>query len=852
MRASVFPFVLVFLGCAEGIEPGDQTLDFGEIYVPGEHHLAAELTSRGNTQRSLQSVAFQTGSAFRLQTAVPLELDAETRYPIDFAFAPPEDAFGAHTDVATLVVSSTDGEQWTTTVQFAGTFTNGDSDGDGVLAEAVGGSDCDDTDPTVFQDAPEVCDGKDNDCDGLALEDEVDDDDDGSMLCEGDCADDDTRRHPDAQELCDGLDDNCDGNLGPDELDADSDAWTACSGDCEPDVASVHPGTGEICDGYDTDCSAGGTPPLNEADIDGDGDLGCQGDCDDGDATVHPGATEICDGADTDCDGTELPDEEDMDEDGQPVCAGDCDDLRADRFVGNTELCDGIDNDCNLIVPAIEDDADGDSVPACEDCDDTDEDVFPGHPEECDLTDNNCDGQVDEGLDGDGDGTTSCGGDCDDTDPAIHPGVIETCDGEDEDCDSNFVLGEEWDGDNDGILDCADPDCPRWVLGSFSGTPDGSVAAPWPTIPQAVANAGSCSSIYVQPGTYTGALDLGSSELRLVGANGPGVTILDAQGAGRVLTVSGGQVATLLRGFTVTGGVTTGPANHGAGLFASGVSITLDDLVFTGNTSGGHGGGAWLENGTFTVTNSTFFDNVATGRGGGLAMSGAVGGLLQGLTLLSNDAGDDGGGLALLANTSPDLRQVSSLENTAADKGGGLYVSESSGIDVRNCIFSSNVASFAGGVYIFNSSPVFMFNTLWDNDATTAGEPGGLRMWDGNFRNNIIAGGDGYGVRIANFQSLNGSFQYNDVYGWTLGSYYPEDIDLDGSFDTILTGIDGNIDAEPMFTAATQNQNSGDDTLTLGGGSPCIDAANPASAYEDLDGSRGDLGAFGGPLGSWP
>lgn len=41
-----------------------------------------------------------------------------------------------------------------------------DADGDGHVALACGGDDCNDKDPTVYKGAVELCDGKDNDCDG--------------------------------------------------------------------------------------------------------------------------------------------------------------------------------------------------------------------------------------------------------------------------------------------------------------------------------------------------------------------------------------------------------------------------------------------------------------------------------------------------------------------------------------------------------------------------------------------------------------------------------------------------------------------------------------------------------------
>jgi hypothetical protein len=52
---------------------------------------------------------------------------------------------------------------------------------------------------------------------------------------------------------------------------------------------------------------------------------------------------------------------------------------------------------------------------------------------------------------------------------------------------------------------------------------------------------------------------------------------------------------------------------------------------------------------------------------------------------------------------------------------------------------------------------------------------------------------------------------------------------------------------DPGFISATLNGNPFDDDLCLRPDSPLIDAGDPAAAMNDLDGTRNDLGAFGGP-----
>jgi len=221
-----------------------------------------------------------------------------------------------------------------------------DVDQDGHDSLLDGGNDCNDYNATVFPLAPEICDGFDNDCDGVLPGDEADGDGDRSRLCDLDCDDNDPERFPGNPELCDGLDNDCDLLVPADEEDMDADGWQICRGDCDDMNATMFPGNDEICDGFDNDCSGTVGPPERDDDL--DGVLWCDGDCDDEDIDRFPGNQELCDGIDNDCNGVVPIEENDGDADGARVCDGDCNDADVEIHPGAVELDDdGIDHDCD-------------------------------------------------------------------------------------------------------------------------------------------------------------------------------------------------------------------------------------------------------------------------------------------------------------------------------------------------------------------------------------------------------------------------------------------------------------------------------------------------------------------------
>jgi len=375
---------------------------------------------------------------------------------------------------------------------------DGDGHGDpGSVTEActpppgfVGNDDdCDDSDGDVNPDQDEICNGIDDDCDGVADGPGADDaeawypDGDGDgygaegappeiscvappghVALPGDCDDGDPDIHPGADEICNGIDDDCDPSTD-EAADDDGDGWSACDGDCDDGEVAIYPGAEEICDGLDNDCD-----PSTDEDADTDGDVFtiCDGDCDDADPDVNPAHPEICDGLDNDCSGLPGPDEVDGDGDGFLLCqggpfGGDCDDGDPWTYPGAPEQCDQLDNDCDQLVDEdVDEDGDADGYNACQgDCDNGNPDVHPGAVEICDGLDDDCDGTVpaDE-VDGDGDGWMACEGDCDDGDPALQLEDADgdgwtTCDGDCDDADPDASPG---DGDGDGASSC-DGDC---------------------------------------------------------------------------------------------------------------------------------------------------------------------------------------------------------------------------------------------------------------------------------------------------------------------------------------------------------------------------------------------------------
>ncbi|MGA1865528.1 MAG: right-handed parallel beta-helix repeat-containing protein, partial [bacterium] len=318
----------------------------------------------------------------------------------------------------------------------------------------------------------------------------------------------------------------------------------------------------------------------------------------------------------------------------------------------------------------------------------------------------------------------------------------------------------------------------------------------------------------------------------------------------------------------------------GAGVYLNNASVEISDNTITQNIADYEGGGIYTWSGDIVIINNEIGNNEASWAGG-IAESSSS--LIQNNHIHHNHASNAGGGIYIEDEAAPSLIR-NLIESNSANSGGGIFAEQGSAPLIESNRMIGNEVKMDAGVgggggaidlSMVNSARIFK-NLILNNKADWGG---GILVWGGSnieIRNNVIGknmvinnGGAIYfdggascllvnNTFFKNTSEINGScfsvWKTNTIVDVMNCIIYPSTLQSPIILDTVppsfnITYTDtygwdepgaGNINQDPRFI----DPNTGN--FRLRDDSPCIDAGNPDQQYNDIDGSRNDMGACGG------
>ena len=367
------------------------------------------------------------------------------------------------------------------------------------------------------------------------------------------------------------------------------------------------------------------------------------------------------------------------------------------------------------------------------------------------------------------------------------------------------------------------------VNASNVSTEDGSWLAPFNTISEGVNAAPERATVRVAPGLYAESVNIAwRTNLTVQGAGD--ATVLEHASAYKIsinrsqgITIRELYIRNGMKGLYV--GYSTNVliqsnrvenlrqydyANGGA-LYCELSGLRIERNLVVGCYGGQMGGGAYVLNCDIDVVDNEFDSCTAWNSGGGLRLGyGLTRRIRISRNFFDNNTSDYSGAIDL-AGTAGHIDAVidhNILERSGTDffRGGAIKVGHRGSTNavriVNNVIAYTPIAGFTPGaaIYVSNSTPVRIMNTICcSNQYAIFTEIGATSRVD-----------------------------YCDSYQSAYGYY-----------NTIVGS--GNIALNPQFVNPLQ------ENYMLMPGSPCINAGNPDPIYNDTDGTRNDMGAYGGP-----
>lgn len=381
------------------------------------------------------------------------------------------------------------------------------------------------------------------------------------------------------------------------------------------------------------------------------------------------------------------------------------------------------------------------------------------------------------------------------------------------------------------------PDAPERVdheVATADWTVDCAGGADFETIGDAIDAASSEQVIDVAPCTYSENINFGGKSLTIRGTSGSSETILQASTGAVVTATTGEGEGTAIIGFTLTGGNYT----YGSAVYMDFSALRLEDVLITDNQ------GSYViysASGDLELEGVTFAGNSLRG---GMLIYASKGAVLANNSSFECDNGSYG---AYFSHGSAYVDRASfTCDGTYATywehavgrlrrsdlTGSVVVVSEDDHYDdvvtIENSIIHGGVGSTYGSLALVNS--------VMDGQLTASSTYTSTRIEGNVFTGSTCAiSSDLVVIR----DSADTSIIY-PVDPFTVRNNLFWDVARPNCDGDTYVGVDGNIEGDPLFT----DYAGGD--LHLGAGSPAIDAGPEDDGYDDVDGSRNDIGVYGG------
>ncbi len=250
---------------------------------------------------------------------------------------------------------------------------------------------------------------------------------------------------------------------------------------------------------------------------------------------------------------------------------------------------------------------------------------------------------------------------------------------------------------------------------------------------------------------------------------------------------------------TFNSGLDSLNSHSGGAIFVQNGSINIVGDVFEGNGGAWSGGALHAENATVSLASVEMRSNRAVNSGGAISVTG--GSLVIEHAVIDDNLVHAGSGGGVASAGGPvSVFNSSITNNRCSGLGAGLQIDVTGTSVVENNVLMGNIdGAGLGGTFILGAGPL-------------------------TIRNNVVlnnSGGIGGSVTAL-------TLDYNNVWNNNGADYVS------------LTAGANSISADPLFKDAA----TGDFGLTLH--SPCLDLGDADASCTDPDGSRNDIGCFGG------